>query len=169
MDVGQRDMWRESGFGLISMLVVLVILGSLAVITMKGLDQLGKSTATVTGTGTGSGGGGPVAPTPGLGLVAIPPDAPVGGPTGRVAGPSGPRPVANAAACKGDYASVQHALALTQATAGPPVASVADLVTRGVLAAAPSNQGYTIELRPSPGQPLPEILVNGQPGIAGCG
>lgn len=168
MDIGQRDTGRESGFGLISMVVVLVILGSLVVITMKGLDQLGKSTATVTGTG-GGGVGGPVAPTPGLGLVAIPPDLGGNGPTGRVAGASGPRPVATAAACKGDYASVEHALAVSQATAGPPVATVADLVARGFLSTAPSNRGYTIELRPTPDQPLPQIMVNGQPGIAACG
>ena len=161
--------WGEAGIGgLVSILMVVLVLGTLAaatVVYMGGLDDvLGGADRP----GSGEGGGGPLGPTP-AGLLEQTAGGAAGGGAatagGGARGGVSPRAGATSAACQADYDSVQRALALAAASGAAP-ASVADLLAAGWLAQAPANSGYTVELGATAAGT--QVLVNGQPGPAGC-
>ena len=159
----------EAGIGgLVSILMVLVVLGTLAAAAMVYVGGLGDVLGGTDRPASPEGGGAPLGPTPAGLLEQTAGGAAAGGAAtagGGAGGGHSPRQGATSAACRADYESVQRALALATASGAAP-ASVADLVAAGWLASAPGGSGYTLELAATPSGT--QVLVNGQPGPAGC-
>lgn len=138
-----RPRGYEEGAGLVSLLLVVSIIAVLAVMAMSASDfQLDMETPEVT----------------------APPAAP--GATGRPATPGGE---GRRVACESNYRVVETAVATRQAAEGSLALSVEELVAGGwmnasVLSAAP---GITLEV--VDGVATGAVLVDGRPGLAGCG
>ena len=140
----------EYGAGLLSLVVVVAILGTLAVMSLRATElQLDMVPPDVTSTGAAQ--------------STAPGSAP-----GPAASPVRPSDVARRAVCETSYQAVVSALATQQAASGARASSVGELVQAGWLDPAVLTAEPGISLEMVDGAPTGRVLVDGQPGPAAC-
>jgi hypothetical protein len=132
----------EQGVSLVGTLLVLVILGGLAAVTVASLPS-GDTRALL---GGGSSSRSPLAPNRPPSLTAA----------------------AATAACQADEQTIEEAVAAKHAVDGRYSASLGDLVAGHWLSQVPVAGGYQFTLQTEGGIPTGRVLVNGGIGIAAC-
>jgi hypothetical protein len=138
---------NQAGASLLGMVIVIAILGVLAMVASKAVT----SPDLVIDPGS--------QPAPAEASTA-PPSSP--------ARPVSPATAAAVAACRLDERSVEDAATAMYASAGRYPTTIADLVAGRWLAAPPANTRYTLTLETVADRPTGRVLVNGNPGVAGC-
>ena len=130
---------------LVSLVLVVVILGVMAAVAVKALDQDGVV-------------------DPRVELPAAPSgvdDATAGQPVTAVE-------AAAIAACQANAAALQQAATAATVTAGHPPDSLDDLVRQGFVHDFQPPAGYRYELQPTADGAASRIVVNGLPADEGC-
>jgi hypothetical protein len=153
-----------SGVSLISTLLVLIIMGTLAAMVFASLNMgdsksqketksLLKELNAPTPAGQAAAGAAAEANMGGAGVAPNPPS---------LAG------AARTTACKANVGTVEAALANAHGVSGSYPPSLDALVAGRWIDAVPSTAGYHMSLEIGAGQPTGHVLVNGQPGMQGC-
>ena len=144
-----RHMRTESGVSLVGMLVVVVILGTLAALTVAALNSDLLGTSDVSG---------------------LSPNADPGGSGAGPGAAAGPRVAAGAttASCTANVRTLEQAAAAEHAADGAFPATVTELVTGHWLDEPPALPGYELTMESVGGRPTGRILVNGLPAAQGC-
>jgi hypothetical protein len=143
-----RDRRTESGLSLVGILVVILILGTLAALTVAALNSDLLGTSALSGVSSGDLAGG-------------------GTRSGAATGP-GFRAGATTASCIANVRTVEQAAATKHASDGVFPATVAELVTGHWLDEAPVLPGYALTIEVVGGRPTGKVLVNGSAADQGC-